>query len=409
MSDHKFALFDTNGQVIRVFDLQADQGFVIFDLTERRLRVVSEKPEDSENLKMIAAFRRKEIQKKPQKLNGIGFIGVVSADSDLLPDLYRQETEQKDRFVACFKWVSSAHIALLMVIFLLSMVIKPWLEPEKPTVQVLLQAKLKPNVIKRLPPIEVSEKKIKPTKRQANSNRNRHKKVTKNVSKKKVITRKVVQRSRTPQPRKLTDLGALGALGGHRQGSKKSAGLRLDAAQASLGSGAQSANGGRGGHAKALSGKGLVASGIGSGGRAEGAGGYGTRGQGGGKIGYGQHNMAGSSSAYSQPIEEEALVQGGLDRDQVAAVIRRNIGQIIYCYEKGLQSNPNLRGRVTMGFEIGARGQVNFARAEVSSLKSASVESCMSQKMKGWQFPKPVGNVTVKVSYPFVLKRLSQG
>jgi hypothetical protein len=101
------------------------------------------------------------------------------------------------------------------------------------------------------------------------------------------------------------------------------------------------------------------------------------------------------------------LIEGGLDKDQIAAVINRHLGEVIYCYEKGLQVQSGLSGRVNINWVINAKGIVNGARIENSSLKSASVEACIVSHLSGWQFPKPVGGVNVKVSYPFVLKRVS--
>jgi len=120
-------------------------------------------------------------------------------------------------------------------------------------------------------------------------------------------------------------------------------------------------------------------------------------------------NVGGTAASYFQPLEEEALVEGGLDRDQIAAVINRHIGEVIYCYEKGLQVSPGLGGRINEKFVINGSGRVSSASVASSSLKSASVEGCITSHLKTWQFPKPVGGVNVKVTYPFVLKRLNQG
>jgi hypothetical protein len=161
---------------------------------------------------------------------------------------------------------------------------------------------------------------------------------------------------------------------------------------------------------RAVHGKGLVASAMGRGERIEGGGGYGTRGKsGGGRPGYGSMNMGGTAASYFEPVQEEALVEGGLDRDQIAAVIARHQGEVIYCYEKGLQVKSNLSGRVAIRWMINGGGNVSTAAVESSSLRSAQVEGCIVSHLRTWKFPKPVGGVNVKVSYPFVLKRLDHG
>ena len=412
MTTHRLALKNLSGEVIRVIECPSPEGCLIFNKIEKRIKVIaSQDSRQKSNIHskedvFLSSFKVAQLAKKPVIIDGIGSLCLLDPSSALSEDSYRKEDDEKDPFLVCLKWSSVTHVAMIVLFFLLGTVLKDALEPEKPTVEVVAQARMKPRPTSKVKSVKVSEKKIQPTKKQANASKNRPKKVGQKTRPK---TQPLAQRAR-PRPKKnLTELGALGALGGAIKGSKHSAGLQLDSAQNSSGTGSQSGSSGKGGNSRALPGKGLVASGIGSGSVAEGAGGYGTRGQGGGRVGYGQHNMIGSSSAYSQPLEEEALVQGGLDRDQVAAVINRNIGQIIFCYEKGLQKNPNLSGRVTMSFEIGTQGRVNYAFPKVSSLRSPLVESCMANKLKGWKFPKPVGNVSVKVTYPFVLKRLSQG
>src|SRR5690606_36254092 len=117
-----------------------------------------------------------------------------------------------------------------------------------------------------------------------------------------------------------------------------------------------------------LMGSGLIAGSPGEGARAQGAGGYGTRGSGGGRAGYGKISLVGGTSAVSLPLDDEASVEGGLDRDQIIAVINRNKGQIVYCYEKGLQAAPQIGGRVAVSFVIGAAGRITVASVAESSL-----------------------------------------
>ncbi len=88
-------------------------------------------------------------------------------------------------------------------------------------------------------------------------------------------------------------------------------------------------------------------------------------------------------------------------------MINRHIGEVIYCYEKGLQVQAGLSGRVGVKFTINGSGIVSVASVASSSINSAQVEGCVLNKLRGWKFPKPVGGVNVKVQYPFVLKRVN--
>jgi len=206
---------------------------------------------------------------------------------------------------------------------------------------------------------------------------------------------------------RLKRMGALGALGSLSK-SKQMGGLNLGAANTTAGPGL-GGNAGSGGVQTSLYAKGLTSAPLGAGHNVQGAGGYGTHGKGGGQAGYGKMTMVGSTGAAPIGLSQEATVATGLDRDQIAAVINRNLGQVRFCYEQGLQGDPNLNGRVAVDFTIGANGMVSAANVGNSSLNSKMIEDCIVLRLKSWKFPLPMGGVDVKVSYPFVLRRTGQG
>jgi TonB family protein len=103
-------------------------------------------------------------------------------------------------------------------------------------------------------------------------------------------------------------------------------------------------------------------------------------------------------------VDDETVIEGGLDRDAIADVIRRNLGQIRYCYERQLSSNPDLYGKVLVKFTIGAAGEVSGQRVDGSTLQSSMVEGCIMRRMANWKFPEPKGGTQVHVSYPFLFK-----
>jgi outer membrane biosynthesis protein TonB len=105
-------------------------------------------------------------------------------------------------------------------------------------------------------------------------------------------------------------------------------------------------------------------------------------------------------------VDEETVIEGGLDRDVIAEVIKRNLGQIRYCYERQLSSNPDLYGKLLVQFTIGADGNVMGPSIGQSTLKSAMVEGCVLRRVSGWRFPLPKGGTQVRVSYPFLFKAL---
>lgn len=401
MKATKIVLQNKEGQTVRTLNWDQDKIFVIWRKDTGRVEFHANLSHLEDYLyEVLSETSVEQIRKAPVAIGDFGTLKEVDEIESVSPSVPLPE-DNSHRYNAVLKWTAISHVIVLAIILMMGSVIQPALE-EKPEV-VIVTPQQRPEPRRT---VNVSEQKIDRTKKVA------ERKVTpkKSVPQPKPVAQKRPnnnQRSNVRREVNVQQTGALGALGGNRQGSQNSSGLNLQATNNSRGSG-RSGSGGAGGMRQALPGQGLVGAPVGSG-RAEGAGGYSTRGQGGGQPGYGNHSMAGSSAAYSQPLAEEALVEGGLDRDQIAAVINRHIGQVIYCYEQGLQTQPSLAGRVAVRFVIGGNGQVSTARVANSSLRSQSVEGCIVQRLRGWKFPEPHGNVNVRVTYPFVLKRVSQG
>ncbi|MBK7962651.1 MAG: AgmX/PglI C-terminal domain-containing protein [Bdellovibrionales bacterium] len=103
-------------------------------------------------------------------------------------------------------------------------------------------------------------------------------------------------------------------------------------------------------------------------------------------------------------IEEESEIVGGLDRDIIAQYIKTQLGQILLCYERQLSAQPDLFGKVAIRFEIGSTGQVTSQKIGDTTLKNATVEGCILNKVAVWKFPAPQGGTKVNVTYPFLFK-----
>jgi len=135
--------------------------------------------------------------------------------------------------------------------------------------------------------------------------------------------------------------------------------------------------------------------------------GVGTAGKGGGSSGYkgtGALSQGNVGNAEVGVLEEETEVDGGLDREAIARVIRSQLGQIRYCYERQLSANPDLYGKIMVKFTIGAAGAVVAQTIGTTSLNNAMVEGCILRRIAGWQFPNPKGGTNVLVTYPFLFK-----
>jgi TonB family protein len=100
----------------------------------------------------------------------------------------------------------------------------------------------------------------------------------------------------------------------------------------------------------------------------------------------------------------DSNVQGGLSRSEVDAVVKQNLAQIRFCYNRGLRAYPDMSGRVVSNFVIAADGKVKTSRIKQSSLGAAEVENCIKSKVASWAFPQPRGGGEVVVNYPFLLR-----
>ncbi len=407
----RFVLENQNGETVRTFSLDSETLFLVYRHDVRRVEVVADlKSLDEESISytLLKKTTASLVSKRALTLaNGAKFRYLKEIAKTVSFVQVPEENEEQEK--AIYKYTAYTQLGLMLLILIAGLLIEPlFMKKADEAIVVVIPQQF---VQKREHiTVKASETKVNPVKKVAK------KKVVskvKNVSK--VLTAKVKSPRKENAPLrtrvKVENVGALGVLGGMKSGSKNSAGFNMKAMNDSKGTSWNGASsGGVGGMERAIPGKGLVASAMGNGQQVEGGGGYGTRGKaGGGRAGYGSMNMGGTAAAYFEPVQEEALVEGGLDKDQIAAVINRHIGEVIYCYEKGLQVQPGLSGRVGMNFTINGSGIVSAANVASSSIKSAQVEGCITNRLRTWKFPKPVGGVNVKVQYPFSLKRVSHG
>lgn len=376
--DKNIVLEDNEGKVVRVFAWDGGAAKVIRRSDTSRLELVKD-TSVLEHKKIIfqelGQIDEGFTNKKPYLVGSLGHLKIM--ESTVLTHTNVENENESDRNW----WLSLAAMLLLFSVGFGILKFAPETTPK-------LEEELKQQVVKivkNLPKPETVKVQQK------------------NVQKTEVTTAKVA-------PSKIAGLkrmGALSALGSLSTGKNKG-GLDIGAAQSSAGPGLGGTQG-SGGMQTSLYAKGLVGSALGAGNNVNGAGGYGTKGKGGGQAGYGKLALTGSSGAMPIPLGAEASVASGLDRDQIAAVINRNLGQVRFCYEQGLQDNTGLNGRVAVAFVIGGSGLVKTAKVDSSSLNAKAVEDCIVMRLKTWKFPVPEGGVDVEVTYPFVLRRSGQG
>ena len=411
MSAGRFVLENEKGEVVRSFAVDSEELIVIYRHDTRRVDVVAE----TQSLKdqgvlfdVLKSTTATIVQDRSVPLsNGGRFKFTTTIDKTAKLVNIHEDSEEQEKQI--YKYTAFTQIGLMLLILIIGLLIEPlFMKKEVEEVITIIPKQF-------MPPVK-PQMVVKPAEQKVVKAKYAERKVeapVKPVSK--LLQARVKSRVRENAPLrtkvKVENMGALGALGGMKTGSKSSAGFNMNALNDSKGTSWNGAGeGGVGGMERAIHGKGLAVSAMGSGEKIEGGGGYGTRGAaGGGRPGYGSMNMGGTAAAYFEPVTEEALVEGGLTKDQIAAVINRHIGEVLYCYEKGLQVKPKLAGRIGVKFMINGAGQVSSASVNGSSLADSKVEGCILNRLRSWPFPKPIGGVNVKVTYPFVLKRVSHG
>lgn len=375
METRKVVFENKDGKIVRTFAIEGDAATMVRTKNSGRFELISSREEltaREDDLERLGEIQFSSLAKLDFEVEGVGHLrsvptlDVVEHNTTLVPE--------NPRFVrGSFLAITLSAVAILT--FLLTR--------EFPVAKI--EQELQQQVVHLMKRVPVRP--IKPSAMMENSKTE--------TPKTKLDTTSVVKRQ-----------GALAILGSLNS-SKNRGGIDLGAVNTTAGPGLGGTEG-SGGVQTNIYAKGLVGAPLGAGGNLQGGGGYGTKGKGGGQAGYGKLSLVGSSGASTVPLGSEALIEGGLDRDLIAAVIAKNIGQIRFCYEQGLQGNPGLAGRVSVDFTIAGSGAVSVAKVANTTLNASVVEDCILMRLKTWKFPLPQGGQDVKVSYPFVLRRAGQ-
>ena len=203
-----------------------------------------------------------------------------------------------------------------------------------------------------------------------------------------VTTKKSGAGPRSPRPDP-TKVGLLGFFG------KKGAQKELDKAYSGTGelAGLAEAATGYAGQKESYTGEG-----IGTKFKNTGAGGKGsnligvssgirTKGRGGGTRGYGSGGSLGSRGSVSLSLgTDDWEVEGGIDKNAILRVIRRNKHQLEWCYETALQKKPNLEGKVLLQWDI-VNERVRAVKVRSNSTRDSILARCLMSRLKRFRFP----------------------
>jgi hypothetical protein len=108
------------------------------------------------------------------------------------------------------------------------------------------------------------------------------------------------------------------------------------------------------------------------------------------------------SSQAAKKQADGSMAFGRLAPEVIQSIVRRHFGEFQHCYEAGLTRDPNLKGRISVRFEIDLDGKVRNATDGGFTLQDKATRKCVTKAFEGLVFPKPEGGV-VTVVYPIML------
>jgi TonB family protein len=108
------------------------------------------------------------------------------------------------------------------------------------------------------------------------------------------------------------------------------------------------------------------------------------------------------SSRISTP---EPIVNGAIDKAQVARVFAMNRTQLRFCYERQLQRAPGLVGKMVLKLIIAPAGTVTSSAVAASSVNDAEVENCVANRARTWRFPAPSDGAAAEVQQTIMFAR----
>ena len=93
------------------------------------------------------------------------------------------------------------------------------------------------------------------------------------------------------------------------------------------------------------------------------------------------------------------------EKSNIQRVVRAKTNAVKYCFEKQLQSNPKLSGKIVASWNVGLDGSVIKASIASSTMNSKPVEGCITRVIKRMRFQKPKGGICI-INYPFIFSGL---
>lgn len=93
------------------------------------------------------------------------------------------------------------------------------------------------------------------------------------------------------------------------------------------------------------------------------------------------------------------------DKGNIRRVVSAKSNAIKYCFERELQQNPKLAGKISAQWKVGLDGKVMSSSIASSTMNNRKVEGCIARVIKRMRFEKPDGGICI-INYPFVFSGL---
>lgn len=98
-----------------------------------------------------------------------------------------------------------------------------------------------------------------------------------------------------------------------------------------------------------------------------------------------------------------AKIDDPIDTKKLKRTLKKRGTAFRACYDKALERNERLKGKVKMSFDVNERGRVTRANVIKSSAQDANLHNCLTKSFKRLRFPKPEDGA-VEVSYTMVFQ-----
>ena len=123
-----------------------------------------------------------------------------------------------------------------------------------------------------------------------------------------------------------------------------------------------------------------------------------------GTIGHHGPEIGGNHTNAPHVRQGTTTVNGRLPPEVIQRIVRQNFGRFRLCYERGLQKDPTLSGKVAVKFVIDTQGAVSSStRDSTTTMTDANVVSCITRAFSSLSFPQPEGGIVV-VIYPLIFE-----